>query len=167
MDSKARLEFGIALAHRIPLESTAAQTADAALELWAATAASLVPIFGPRGFAALFKRSVQLAASKHPWLADLAHATDMPVEAEALRSAVSKQTSPEAAHGSRSCFMAFHDLLGSLVGPHLIERLLRKAWMPSSRPLEALPGGKPATPVALARPPEADDDPPTGERFAA
>ena len=151
MDGYTRSEFAFPFGHPVEQESTAEETADATLTQWTVIGSSLVPILGPRGFAAVSKRSLELAGAKHPWLADLARLdddADIPVTGEALRAAVARQKSKEAVHGSQTYVAAIQDLLSSLVGPSLTERLLRKVWTQPAWKYEALLDARPAAPDA-------------------
>jgi DNA-binding GntR family transcriptional regulator len=47
----------------------------------------------------------------------------------ALKALLSRQTSADAASGGAAFLHAFHDLLSSLVGHSLTERLLRSVWI--------------------------------------
>ena len=142
MESKPRRDDNLPLAHRITQESPAAETAAAALALWQSIAASLTPILGPQGFAALCKRSLHLAAVHHAWLSALPADPLALMDGEAVRSAIAQQGDEEAARGAQAFFLAFHDLLATLIGSSLTERLLRMAWPQASRgppPPEILP----------------------------
>ena len=129
------------LAHRLSADADVGRVADAVVAAWQEIDAALTPIIGPRGFAALYKRSVYVAAQGHPWL--------MGVHDHALASAnlsdlnsVFKQQSPlEATAGAALLFETFHDLLVSMVGPSLAERLLRSVWAGAS----SGPGAKDTT----------------------
>jgi len=121
---------------------------------WTVIGSSLVPILGRRAFAAVSKRSFELAGLKHPWLADLARLdddADIPVMGEALRAAVARQKSKEPVHGSQTYVAAIHDLLSSLVGPSLTERLLRTVWTHPAWKYKALLDARPSAPDASSR----------------
>lgn len=57
------------LAHRLRLEASAPQIADAIVETWHEIDTALTPIIGKRGLAALYRRSVFITAQTHRWLA--------------------------------------------------------------------------------------------------
>ena len=46
----------------------------------------------------------------------------------ALKSALAKQSGASAAAGGRALVRSFHDLLTTLIGPSLTERLLLSVW---------------------------------------
>ena len=56
--------------------------------------------------------------------------TDM--DLAALKSVFRQQSSANAAGGGSALFQTFYELLASLIGPSLTERLLRSVWATSS-----------------------------------
>ena len=89
---------------------------------------ALSPILGLKGVLALRKRSVYLAGKLHPWLtlALQDRQLDDPASLEAMLAA---QTSSDAAAAGAAIVQSFYELLASLVGTSLTERLLRTAWL--------------------------------------
>lgn len=71
----------------------------------------------------LYQRSLALAARTHPWLAGICE--DAALIPDALRAAFSRQGSATAASAGCDLLQAFHEMLASLVGGALAERLLR------------------------------------------
>ncbi|HWH84845.1 MAG TPA: hypothetical protein VNU71_21675 [Burkholderiaceae bacterium] len=88
--------------------------------------AALTPIIGHKGVEALCKRSLHVAARAHPWLASESVGAGT---AESLVSSLSAQGGVEAATGGAAFLQAFYDLLTSLLGASLTERLLRSIWI--------------------------------------
>lgn len=130
------------LAHRVGAGADAAQLAAAVFAIWAELDDALTPILGPRGVAALYQRSLHLAAQAHPWLAAPNEDDPPAVGPAALQSALSRQSSGAAAAGGSAFLQTFHELLASLVGHSLTVRLLRSVWAaPSSSPpaLDTMP----------------------------
>ena len=132
MQSHANSRLDAPLANRVASDATAAQIADAMGATWQDIDAALASIIGSRGVAALYKRSLYVAASAHPWLASAHGQTESAIDLAALKSTVSQQSSAAAALGCKTLFQTFHQLLGSLVGDSLTERLLRSVWTDSS-----------------------------------
>lgn len=93
---------------------------------------TLTPIVGERGMAALYKRSLHLSRSKHPWLPGVAeHAADggeFAVALTALTAALAGRTSAEAAAAGTQLLDCFRALLTTLIGESLTERLLHPIW---------------------------------------
>lgn len=115
-------------AHRVATHASAAQTADAMVATWQDIDAALTPIIGRKGFVALHKRSLYLTVAAYPWLAGTDEGAEGAIDLAALKAVVAQQSSAAAALGSSALLQTFYQLLGSLVGPSLTERLLRRAW---------------------------------------
>lgn len=98
---------------------------------------ALVPIVGERGMAALYKRSLHLSGPMHPWLAGAAKGSadgaavdaEFAVDLTALTAALATRSSAEAASAGTQLLDCFRDLLTTLIGETLTERLLRPVWV--------------------------------------
>lgn len=101
--------------------------ADAAVAVWTAIDEALSPVIGPRGHAALYKRSLHLARVQHPWLAVAYEGAVQPGDYSALREALAAQFPTEAALAHDSLLRIFHELLVDLIGRSLTRRLLQAA----------------------------------------
>jgi len=88
---------------------------------------ALVPLIGVRGVAALYKRSLFLALPTHPWLAGAYEDVRHPMTLDALHAALRQQDHDAAIAGSQALLDLIEQLLVSLVGPALTERLLYAA----------------------------------------
>lgn len=120
--------FSTVLTSRAAEGASAAELTDAVVTLWRSTDAALAPIIGRRGVGALFHRSLGLVAPRHAWLVELSvDAQELP-NFGGLRSAFSGQTAHEVATAAGAQLEAFHELLASLIGAPLTERLLRSSW---------------------------------------
>jgi hypothetical protein len=119
----------------------AGQIADAMVTTWQAVDVALAPIIGSRGVAALYQRSIFLTSGAHPWLASLQDGVDGRIDLAALKAAFAQQTSADASAGGNALLQAFHQLLASLVGASLTERLLHSVWAdpPNSLPQDTSP----------------------------
>ncbi|XVJ71897.1 MAG: hypothetical protein HEQ39_15200 [Rhizobacter sp.] len=100
--------------------------------------AVLTPIIGPRGVAALYKRSLHLNRHRHACLGDVAQAVQTSIDTAPLRSALALQNPGDAAAIGAALFQTFYELLTTLVGLSLTERLLRSVWVHflSARPAQ-------------------------------
>jgi len=132
MDSPEGHRLVSPLAHRIGAHADAAQIADALVATWQDIASTLKPIIGQGGVSALYKRSLHITSSTHPWLDGTHEGIHSVMDLDALRAVFLQQTSAAAAAGGSALFKTFHELLTSLVGPSLTERLLRSVWTNSS-----------------------------------
>jgi hypothetical protein len=121
------------LACRVGLGADAAQIAASVIAIWDEIDDSLTPILGQRGMAALYRRSLQLAAADHPWLEAHDEGEPPAIGPAALKSALARQSNAVAAAGGSAFLQTFRDLLSGLIGPSLTQRLLRNAWEDSSR----------------------------------
>jgi hypothetical protein len=113
-------------------EAGVEQLADAVMGIWREIEQALTPVIGARGVAALFNRSLKLASLAHPWLAAARGGALDAVDAAELRAALLRQPANAAAAGGVALFQSFHDLLASLIGAPLTQRLLHAVWAPST-----------------------------------
>lgn len=123
--------IALALAQRAGQGADAARIADAIGDLWDRIELALTPIIGQRGVAALYGRSVYLAAAAHPWLQSQEE-PPATLSLTVLKSAIARQQAAEAAAGGVAVLQAFHALLSSLIGASLTVRLLDAVWAPPS-----------------------------------
>lgn len=100
------------------------QIADAAVAMWRAVGAALYPIIGQRGVAALYKRSLYLARAECSCLTDVPRDADLPNDFDDLRTALALQTRADAVRINGLLLQNFTELLSSLIGASLTERLL-------------------------------------------
>ena len=119
------------LASRVEDDSNANQIAVALGELWLELDSILSPIIGPRGVSALGQRSLHLASAEHPWLGERQPGWPDTLDSALLVSLLAQRSSDEAAAAADTFLLTFHELLTSLIGSSLTERLLRTAWGPA------------------------------------
>lgn len=119
-------------AHPVAQDADAREIAEKAVATWRAVEAALSPIIGQRAVAALFKRSLALIRGDYPWLS--------PREGDpqadgftSLGTILSRQSDATAMAAHRMLLQTFLDLLASLLGESLTERLLKPVWDASSR----------------------------------
>lgn len=131
MDSRESSRFTAPLAQRLAKDADAGQIADAICAMWSDIESALQPVLGPRGVAALFERSLYLVAARYPWLAPLKAAWgDAGELMTELKAALSAQQPGVAAQAGTEIFTTFRELLTTLIGDRLSERLLQAAWSP-------------------------------------
>ncbi|MDO9002430.1 MAG: hypothetical protein Q7V20_03115 [Aquabacterium sp.] len=102
-----------------------AQAASIAVTTWSAIDVALSPIVGQRGFAALYKRSLQLTRVDFPCLAAAQDGVLQVAEFSVLHEVLAQQDSSTAAAASAALLENFYDLLTKLIGRSLTDRLLR------------------------------------------
>ena len=106
----------------------AARIAEAVVSTWQDIDAALGPVIGKGGVAALYGRSLHLSASSHPWLAGLHDGDGSSMDLAVLQSALAQQDGAVAVAGGLAILQTFNELLASLVGASLSDRLLRSVW---------------------------------------
>lgn len=118
--------------HSLAEDASAEQVADTALLIWRDIDAALAPIIGGQGVAALLRRSQYLVREAHPWLASLQLNASPSPALDALHAALSAQPAADSTQGNAALLQVFEDLLASLIGASLCERLLRSVRTPPS-----------------------------------
>lgn len=127
-DSK-RLSLSLSLAQLAAKGADATRLASAIVSTWIHIESVLMPVVGKRGFAALYARSLHMACAGHDWLTPADEAADDTVmNLTLLKTALLQQDSASAATGGGAHLQAFYELLGSLIGPSLTERMLDSIW---------------------------------------
>jgi hypothetical protein len=132
MQSPDSRRLAAALVQRTGAHADAARIAEATLAIWDEIDDALTPIVGPQGVVALYRRSLHLTVAAHPWVEGGADGPRAALDPAALKSVLAQRSSAEAAAGGSAFLQTLHELLASLVGPSLTERLLRSVWTPSS-----------------------------------
>lgn len=132
MESPAGSSIAAPLAHRVSPDADAGSLADASVAAWQEIDVALTPIVGPRGFAALYKRSIYVTGLAYPWLMEVHDNALASVNLSDLSSVLKRQSRIDAQASAAKLFATFHDLLVSMVGPSLTERLLRSVWADAS-----------------------------------
>ena len=120
------------LAHRVGAAANAMQIAAAIFAIWEEVDDALTPIIGAQGVVALFRRSVHVTAASHRWLTAERDGGQPVMQPASLTAVIALQSRNDAAAGGSAFLQTFYELLSSLVGPSLTERLLRAAWTHSS-----------------------------------
>jgi hypothetical protein len=119
----------VALARRA---ETAVQVAEVLVSTWQAIDAALSPVIGHRGVAMLYMRSLHVTRTAHPWLTATPEDEVAAMDLATLKSVFVQQSGTHAIAAGGALLQTFHELLSSLIGPSLTERLLRPVWAPFS-----------------------------------
>jgi len=120
------------LARRVGADADAAQIAEAIFSIWEEIDDALTPIIGPQGLVALYRRTLHLTSAAHPWMALGREGVQTAMAPAELKTRLAQRTRADAAAAGGAFLRTFDDLLASLVGPSLTERLLRSVWENSS-----------------------------------
>jgi hypothetical protein len=121
------------LAGRIENGANASDVAAVVVVLWREVDTALRPVIGQRGVVALFNRSVQLAAVGQTWLLSVRQELNSELQFPAIAEIFAGQDAAVAISGGDALLLAFHQLLSSLIGASLAERLLRPAFSPVNK----------------------------------
>lgn len=108
--------------------------------IWQQVAKRLEPTIGAGGVQVLFGRALHLASRKFSWLSFGKHQVDIGDINAALidLSAAFKNREPaDAAEAACELLVVFAELLESLIGETLTERLLGDVWLPPESILES------------------------------
>lgn len=116
------------LAQRIGNPSNARTVADAAIDTWDQLAAELVPVIGVGGVNVLFNRALYLIGATFPWLATVEEHVDGGERLADLRAHLENQEAAVAAEAASALLATFIELLATLIGETLTERLLMPVW---------------------------------------
>lgn len=116
------------LAHRAAHGAGHESVVEVIVTAWREIDAELSPVIGKQGVAALYERCLHVTVQSHPWLAPTQPGIADALDLAALRSALSAQSSDNAAAGGAATLEEFHELLASMVGPSLTGQLLRPVW---------------------------------------
>lgn len=114
--------------------------ADAVVTLCSEIDAALSPVVGPHGVAALYRRSLFLTGQAYPALEGLHESVETSMDVSALRARLETLPSEQATLVGVALLQTFQELLASLVGSSLTERLLSSLW---DRPLSDPPAREP------------------------
>lgn len=128
LDDFDHSRIAASLASRTNGHTDVAQIADEIVAMFQEINDALSPIIGRRGVDALYKRSLHLATPAYPWLAVARDGAQDFMETAKLKATLCAQGPASAAAGGVAALQTFHDLLASLVGPSLTERLLHPIW---------------------------------------
>lgn len=127
-----------ALVERVGDSPDASQTALTVEAIWREINASLSPVLGERGVAAIYKRSLYVTTN-YPWLMRLHRDVDGVIDVNALSSAFREQPGPDASSAARALLQSFYLLLTTLIGASLTERLFRSVWASTTTQRETRP----------------------------
>ena len=123
-----REKIRIALVQRAGDATDASTVAEATISTWHRMAAQLIPVIGAGGVDVLFNRSLHLTSTLFPWLTIPADHRDNNALLANLKERLAGREPDTAIEASTTLLMTFVELLMSLIGESLTERLLISAW---------------------------------------
>lgn len=140
MEGQTAHRIAAVLANRIRSQAGADSAAKCVASLCEDIGIALTPIVGPRGVAALYKRSLFLTSHEHPVLSGLHEGLHTTMDVSRLTTTLTALSEAEANTVGTALLQSFYELLSSLVGLSLTERLLSSLW---DRPLSDPPALEP------------------------
>jgi hypothetical protein len=116
------------LAQSAGKESDANTIAAAAVAQWLQISARLKPVIGSHGVDVLFSRTLYLAARSYPWLGVAGDRQLGAPSVDIVRARLGRQQAPVAAVAGCEFLFIFTELLATLIGDSLTDRLLDPVW---------------------------------------
>lgn len=107
----------------------ASEVAEATLQTWQRMADELVPVLGSHGADVLFGRSLYITSTHFPWLAIIGEHGNSTAQLANLKARLADRETDTAAEASYTLLVTFVELLISLIGESLTERLLAPVWV--------------------------------------
>ena len=117
------------LKHHAGTAGDARAIAEATLSTWHQMAALLTPVIGAKGVDILFRRALQQTSITFRWLTT---AEDYEESSTTLKTRLARRETDDAAEASYTLMVTFIELLATMIGESLTERLLRSLWVPAS-----------------------------------
>jgi hypothetical protein len=127
-ESEEGRQIVASLAHRVGNTVDSAHIADAIVRTLQDINAVLIPVVGPKGVAALYRRSLYVCTSSHARLANTYESLVIAMDLVELKSLLVLQNRADALFFGEELLKAFYELLATLIGPSLTARLLRVVW---------------------------------------
>jgi hypothetical protein len=107
--------------------SNASAIAAATVTIWPQISARLAPVIGAGGVDVLLDRSLHLTSASFPWLtrdADRGRTSAL----DGIKTCLGRQEASAALAASGELLSAFSELLATLIGDSLTDRLLGPVW---------------------------------------
>jgi hypothetical protein len=116
------------LAQSAGKESDASTIAAATVAQWLQISARLNPVMGSHGVDVLFSRTLYLAGRSYPWLGVAGDRQLGAPSVDVIRARLGRQQALVAAAASCEFMFIFTELLATLIGDSLTDRLLGPVW---------------------------------------
>jgi hypothetical protein len=122
------------LEQRAGSRPSANATSEAAATTWRLVEAQLVPVIGARGLDVLFRRALHQTTTDFPWLTVAVDRGGNAGPLPSLMACLAAQHTATAMEAAYALLFTFAELLATLIGESLTERLLAPAWARPSLP---------------------------------
>jgi hypothetical protein len=103
-------------------------TSEATAATWRLVEAQLVPVIGARGLDVLFRRALHQTTAAFPWLAACVDRGGSAGPLPSLMACLASRHTAAAAEAAYALLLTFTELLATLIGESLTERLLAPVW---------------------------------------
>ena len=120
------------LKHHYGDAQDARAVAEATLGTWRQMAARLAPVIGAKGVDSLFHRSLHLTSATFRWLEIAEDHGDNSDVLASLSVCLASRETDAAAEAGYTLLVTFTELLATMIGESLTERLLLPALVPAS-----------------------------------
>ncbi len=135
MSNSHQIERRDAIRNTLALQTVnahrASAVADAVLEIWQQIGTRLEPVVGARGVDVLFGRALQLTSRVFPWLKTSADSGNSAASLTSIRDCLASHDKDLAAEAGLALIAEFTELLATLIGEPLTDRLLGSVWAQS------------------------------------
>lgn len=119
----------ITLARRAGETPDASIVAEATLNILQLVDAKLVPVIGARGVEVLFARSLHLTSAAFPWLTIAESQRESAALLTSVKTRLAEHETNVTTEAAYTLLMTFTELLSTLIGESLTERLLSPVWV--------------------------------------
>lgn len=134
--NKCREAIRRLLAHHAGVAPDAGRVAEATLGIWQQVADRLAPVIGVRGVAILFSRALHLTRTDFPWLVLDGGHVENAAQLASLKTRLAERDPDDASAASYALLVNVIEILATLLGESLTERLLEPVWMSTPPPAE-------------------------------
>jgi 5-enolpyruvylshikimate-3-phosphate synthase len=128
VEGQASLHIAAILAHRTRNHVGAEGVARCVGSVCEDIGVALTLIVGPRGVAALYKRSLFLTSHRYSVLSGMHEGVESTIDLLPLTAVLASLSEADANIVGAAVLQSYYELLGSLVGLSLTERLLSSLW---------------------------------------
>lgn len=130
---RSREAIRITLAHRAGGAPDVHALAEATISTWRQVDSLLAPVIGTHGVDVIFRRALYLTSKTFPWLAFSEECRDSSVLLASLKAHLENQCAVDVAEAGCTLLACFTELLTTLIGEALTERVMGQVWaFPSS-----------------------------------
>jgi len=123
-----REKIRITLEHHAGGAADASVVAEAVTSTWTQMADLLTPVIGTRGVNVILRRSLHLMRIECPWLLTSEEHGDSAALLACLKARLAGRNPGDALRAGHGLLINFTELLATLIGESLTERLLGPVW---------------------------------------